>query len=104
MRGKLPRFFRARGNSSRARLIGTIRRAAGAGSADAEYDPLEVKPKTLPELFPDIDFYLYRGVIANPPMCKLGDLSDGSISLYELHIIHELLDLKQELKQGDDNG
>ena len=61
-------------------------------------------PKTLAELFPSVDFYLYRGVIAQPPVCTMRELSDGSISLHDLHIIHEILDLKQELKQGDDNG
>ncbi|MGL5015966.1 MAG: hypothetical protein ACRC6V_17060 [Bacteroidales bacterium] len=51
------------------------------------------------ELFPDVDFYLYRGVIAEPAMCSIKDLSDGSFSLMDLHIMHELLDIKQEVKK-----
>ncbi|AII26763.1 hypothetical protein AH6C_09 [Aeromonas phage pAh6-C] len=37
-------------------------------------------------------------------MCSMSDLSDGSLSLYDLHIMHEIMDLKQELKQGDKDG
>ncbi|MGI4167681.1 DUF6889 family protein [Klebsiella pneumoniae] len=34
-------------------------------------------------------------------MCRQSELSDGSLSLYDLHIMHELLDLKQELNKGE---
>ena len=61
-------------------------------------------PKSLTELFPSIDFYLYRPVIINPQMCQYKDLSDGSLSLYDLFLLHELMDLKKELSKGEDDG
>lgn len=66
-------------------------------------ESLLVKEKSLPELFPDVDFYLHRGVISNPPLCLFSQLSDGSLSIVDLHIMHEVLDLKQRLNQGKEN-
>lgn len=63
-------------------------------------DPLTVKSKSFVELFPDLDFFLYRGILNTPQMCSLKELTDGSYSMYDIYLLHELMDAQQELKIG----
>lgn len=37
-------------------------------------------------------------------MCSLSDISNGSLSIDDIHLMHEILDLKQELKQEKNDG
>lgn len=51
-----------------------------------------------PEHYPNIDVYLHRPLLINPPMCTLRELQDGTYSIDDLAMMHEILDLKIELK------
>ncbi len=41
---------------------------------------------------------IWRPIIAEPPLCKLHELQDGTYSIDDLADMHEALDLKESLK------
>ena len=41
---------------------------------------------------------MHRPILADPPMCYLRELQDGTYSIEDVLIMNELLDLKQSLK------
>lgn len=41
-----------------------------------------------------MDTYLHRPLLNDPPMCRLVELQDGTYSLEDLMMLHELMDLK----------
>lgn len=60
----------------------------------------------LPSLFPNVNFFLHRPVLSEPPLCTLKELEDGTYSLMDVLLMNELLDLKKHLKEantGDDD-
>jgi len=46
------------------------------------------------ELFPDLDFYLLRPLLEEPRLCDLRELEDGTYTILDLHMMHELLDFR----------
>jgi len=42
-------------------------------------------------------------LITEPPMCSMKELQDGTYSIDDLFTMHELLDLKEQLR-GDTDG
>ena len=45
-------------------------------------------------MFPNIDSFLHRPIISDPPMCTLKELEDGTYSREDLSMMNEILDLK----------
>jgi hypothetical protein len=45
-------------------------------------------------MFPNINGFLHRPLIAEPPLCTLKELQDGTYSIDDLCLMNELLDLK----------
>ncbi len=41
--------------------------------------------------------FLHRPLLTDPPMCTLKELEDGTYSIHDVDLMHELLDLKQSL-------
>lgn len=50
-----------------------------------------------PDHYPNIDVYLHRPLLSDPPLCTLKELQDGTYSIEDLAMIHEILDLKMML-------
>jgi len=42
---------------------------------------------------------IWRPIIAEPPLCKLHELEDGTYSIDDLADLHEALDLKEEIQR-----
>lgn len=42
--------------------------------------------------------YIYRPVIADPPLCRYTDLIDGTLTLDDVADLNELLDIKASLR------
>ena len=51
-------------------------------------------------MYPNVDVFLHRPLISDPPMCTLRELQDGTYSIFDLELMHELLDLKQDLNKA----
>tara|TARA_B100001105_G_C22400580_1_gene449272 strand:+ start:32992 stop:33153 length:162 start_codon:yes stop_codon:yes gene_type:complete len=45
-----------------------------------------------------VDPWLHRPVIADPPLCTLKELQDGTYSIEDVLILNEILDVKNHLK------
>ena len=45
-------------------------------------------------MFPNVDAFLHRPLFADPPMCTLKELQDGTYSIEDLAMMHEIMDLK----------
>lgn len=45
-------------------------------------------------MYPNVDEFLHRPLITDPPMCTLKELQDGTYSIQDVMIMNELLDLK----------
>ena len=41
--------------------------------------------------------YLHRPLLTDPPMCTLKELQDGTYSIEDLMMLHELMDLKMAM-------
>lgn len=50
--------------------------------------------------YPNVNGFLHRPLLNDPPLCTLKELQDGTYSLEDVFLMHELLDLKSELKGG----
>jgi hypothetical protein len=46
-----------------------------------------------------LDARIWRPVLAEPPLCTLRELQDGTYSIVDLEDFHEALDLKDELSE-----
>lgn len=45
-------------------------------------------------MFPNVDSFLHRPMLVDPPMCTLKELQDGTYSIEDVMLMNELLDLK----------
>jgi len=52
---------------------------------------------TISEMFPDVNYFLHRPLIAEPPMCALRELDDSTYSIDDIYLMHVLLDLKEHI-------
>ncbi len=50
--------------------------------------------------FPEIDPFLHKPLLVDPPMCTLKELEDGTYSLYDILVMHEIIDFKTYLSKG----
>lgn len=48
-------------------------------------------------MFPNIHYFLHRPVLSNPPMARLCEILDGTYSINDLLLLHEMLDYKDEV-------
>jgi len=46
-------------------------------------------------IYPELNGYLVKPLLVNPPMCTLNQLQDGTYNLYDLEMMHQLIELKQ---------
>ena len=51
--------------------------------------------------YPDINFFLHRPLFASPPMLTLKEISDGSYSINDIALMHDIMDMREELKNHE---
>lgn len=54
-------------------------------------------------LCPNVDLFLHLPTIVNPPMCTLRELQDGTYSIDDLAMMHELLNARGVLYGSNNN-
>jgi hypothetical protein len=50
-------------------------------------------------IYPELNGYLIKPLLVNPPMCKLHELQDGTYALKDLEIMHQVMEIKRHAKQ-----
>ena len=48
--------------------------------------------------YPNVNGFLHRPLLTDPPMCSLRELQDGTYSLEDLMLLNELIDLKIDMQ------
>lgn len=48
-------------------------------------------------IFPELNGYLIRPLLVNPPMCTLKELQDGTYNLKDLEVLHQVIELRQHM-------
>lgn len=43
---------------------------------------------------------MIRPLLVNPPLCYLRELQDGTYTLYDLEMFHQILDIKTHMNSG----
>lgn len=56
-----------------------------------------IKFEPLSDLYPTLDFFLYRSISSDNPLCTYVDLHNGNISMLDLFHLNELMDLRGEV-------
>jgi len=46
------------------------------------------------KIYPELNGYLIRPLLVSPPMCQLHQLLDGTYELYDLEVMHQVMDIK----------
>jgi hypothetical protein len=47
------------------------------------------------DIYPELNGYLIKPLLVNPPMCQLSDLQDGTYNIKDLEVMHQILEIKQ---------
>jgi len=50
------------------------------------------------DIYPELNGYLIKPLLVNPPMCRLSDLQDGTYNIKDLEIMHQILEIKQHAR------
>ena len=48
-------------------------------------------------IFPELNGYMIKPLLVNPPMCTLKELQDGTYTIYDLEIMHQVMELKAHI-------
>ena len=51
------------------------------------------------EVFPELNGYLIKPLLVNPPMCKLHELQDGTYSIKDLEMMHQIIEIQDHARQ-----
>lgn len=49
-------------------------------------------------VYPELNGYLMKPLLVNPPMCTLKELQDGTYSIYDLEVLHQIIEIKQHMQ------
>ena len=47
------------------------------------------------DVYPELNGYLIKPLLVNPPMLTLKELEDGTYTLYDLEVMHQIIEIKQ---------
>ena len=50
-------------------------------------------------MFPEINYFLHRPAMSEPPLMMLREVDDGTYSINDLLILHNILDYKDEVNR-----
>jgi len=51
------------------------------------------------KIFPEINGFLIKPVIAIPPLCTLAELQDGTYTLQDLERLNQILEIREHLNK-----
>lgn len=52
-------------------------------------------PVDYSQIYPELNGYLIRPLLVNPPMCTLKELNDGTYTLYDIEMMHQIIEIRQ---------
>jgi hypothetical protein len=64
----------------------------GAGSQASEMIPVDYN-----SIYPELNGFLLRPLLVNPPMCTFAELSDGTYTIYDIEIINQIIEIQKHI-------
>lgn len=55
-------------------------------------------PMDYSSVYPELNGYFVKPLLTDPPMCSLKELQDGTYTLYDLEVFHQIIEIKQHMK------
>jgi hypothetical protein len=49
------------------------------------------------QIFPELNGYLIRPLLVIPPMCSLKELQDGTYTIRDLEVMHQIIELRAHM-------
>lgn len=46
------------------------------------------------KVYPELHGYMIKPLLVSPPMCTLKELQDGTYNLYDLEVMHQIIEIK----------
>ena len=54
-------------------------------------------PTDYSEIYPELNGYLIKPLLVNPPLCTLKELQDGTYTIKDLEVMHQVIELRKHL-------
>ena len=61
-------------------------------------------PVDYSKIYPELNGYLVKPLLVNPPMCDLMDLYNGNMTLKHLELMHQVMEIKQHMQPASNEG
>jgi hypothetical protein len=61
-------------------------------------------PVDYSQVYPQLNGYIVKPLLVNPPLCTLKELQDGTYTLYDLEMFHQILEIKQHMQPSPQGG
>jgi len=61
-------------------------------------------PVDYSKIYPMLNGYLVKPLLVNPPLCTLKELQDGTYTIYDLEMFHQILEIKKHMVPPSSNG
>jgi len=58
-------------------------------------------PTDYSEIFPELNGYLIKPLLVSPPMCSLKELQDGTYTIKDLEVMHQIIELRKHMNPVD---
>ena len=56
-----------------------------------------IMPTDYNAIYPSLNGYLVKPLLVNPPLCTLKELQDGTYSISDLEVLHQVLELRSHM-------
>jgi len=56
-------------------------------------------PVDYSQIYPELNGYLIRPLLVNPAMCTLKELKDGTYTLYDVEVMHQIIEIRNHGKE-----
>jgi len=61
-------------------------------------------PVDYSEVYPELNGYLIKPLLVNPPLCTLKELQDGTYKISDLEMFHQVIEIKQHMQPPPNAG
>lgn len=55
-------------------------------------------PTDYNSIFPELNGYLIKPLLVKPPMCYLKELQDGTYTIKDLEVMHQIIEMKSHME------
>lgn len=49
------------------------------------------------KIYPNLNGFMIKPLLVNPPLCTLNQLQDGTYTIYDLEVMHQIIELRTHM-------